>query len=147
VYTDLGFPRIVWPNMTVVEGFEQKLSSYLRGWLGLPCSLSSIGLYGNSSSSWHGHRNTYSKQDRVSGVGITMRMGRKWRAVEAVQQAEARLKQKVLLRSVPHGRARHRPDMTLPVGRRRYGGQEEVRASVEEEGASRKWQCDSRVPG
>ncbi len=35
-------PRILWPlliyevPMTVVEGFEQKVSSYLRRWLGLP---------------------------------------------------------------------------------------------------------------
>ncbi len=42
VYQHEILPRIIWPlliyeiPMTVVEGFEQKVSSYLRRWLGLP---------------------------------------------------------------------------------------------------------------
>ncbi len=42
VYQHGILPRILWPlliyevPMTVVEGFEQKVSSYLRRWLGLP---------------------------------------------------------------------------------------------------------------
>lgn len=35
--------------MTVMQGFEQRVSSYLRRWLELPRSLSNIGLYGNSN--------------------------------------------------------------------------------------------------
>jgi len=48
-------PRILWPllifevPMTVVEGFEREVSSYLCRWLGFPRSLSSIGLYGNGN--------------------------------------------------------------------------------------------------
>lgn len=49
------FPRILWPlliyevPMTIANCFESKVRSYLHTWLGLPHSLSSIGLYGNSN--------------------------------------------------------------------------------------------------
>lgn len=55
VYQHRKLPRILWPlliyeiPMTVVEGLEQKVSSYLCRWLGLPCSLSNIDLYGNTN--------------------------------------------------------------------------------------------------
>lgn len=41
----------------------------------------------------------------VSGAGIIVRTGLKWKAAEAVQQAEARLKQKALIRTVAQGKA------------------------------------------
>ncbi len=55
VYQHGILPRILGPlliyevPMTVVEGFKQKVSSHLCRWLGLPRSLSNIGLYGNTN--------------------------------------------------------------------------------------------------
>ncbi len=80
--------------MTVVEGFEQKVSSYLRRWLGLPRSLSNIGLYGNTNKLRllfssvreelivaQAHLQYSGSRDaKVSGAGIVVRTGRKWRA-------------------------------------------------------------------
>ena len=45
-------PRLVWPLMlyeivtSTVEGFERVINRYLRRWLGVPPSFTSIGLYG-----------------------------------------------------------------------------------------------------
>ncbi|KAI2661122.1 Spore protein YkvP [Labeo rohita] len=107
--------------MTVVEGFEQKVSSYLRRWLGLPRSLSNIALYGKTNKlrlPFGSVREEFivararehlmysgSRDAKVSGAGIVVRTGRKWRAAEAVQQAETRLKHKAILGSVTQGRA------------------------------------------
>ncbi len=55
VYQHGILPRILWPlliyevPMTVVESFEQKVSSYLHRWLDLLRSISNIGLYGNTN--------------------------------------------------------------------------------------------------
>lgn len=55
IYQHVFLPRILWPlliyevPMTVVEGFEQRVSSYLRRWLCLPCSFSNIGEYGKTN--------------------------------------------------------------------------------------------------
>lgn len=84
-------------GVTVVEGLECKVSNYLRRWLVLSRSLSSIGLYGNN--------NKLRLPFKVVGTGIVLRTGRKWRAAEAVQPAEARLKHKNLVGSVAQGRA------------------------------------------
>ncbi len=114
VYQHGILPRILWPlliykvPMTVIEGFEQKVSSYLCRWLGLPRSLSNIELYGNTNKlrlHFSSVRKEFivaqarehlqysgSRDNNVSGAGIIVRTGRKWRAAEAVQQAETRLK-------------------------------------------------------
>ncbi|KAI4894731.1 hypothetical protein NFI96_019371 [Prochilodus magdalenae] len=48
-------PRPLWPLLvydvpvTTVKGFEKKVTQYLRRWLGLPRSLSNIGLYGRKT--------------------------------------------------------------------------------------------------
>ncbi|KAI4902387.1 hypothetical protein NFI96_019478 [Prochilodus magdalenae] len=48
-------PQLLWPLLvydvpvTTVEGFEKKVTQYLRRWLGLPRSLSSIALYGRKT--------------------------------------------------------------------------------------------------
>ncbi|XP_059199347.1 uncharacterized protein LOC131979398 [Centropristis striata] len=164
VYQHGILPRILWPlliyevPMTVVEGFEQKVSSYLRRWLGLPRSLSSIGLYGNTNKlrlPFSSVREEFivararehlqysgSRDAKVSGAGIIVRTGRKWRAVDAVQQAESRLKHKAILGTVAQGRAglgsqpATRFDRASGRERQRLV-QEEVRASVEEERTSR----------
>lgn len=72
----------------------------------------------------------------MSGAGIVVKTGRKWRAADAVMQAEARLKHKALLGSVAQGRA-GLGRMALPrydtaSGKERQMlVQQEVRASVE----------------
>ncbi len=140
--------------MTVVEGFEQKVSSYLRRWLGLPCSLSNIGLYGNTNKlrlPFSSVREEFivararehlqysgSRDAKVPGAGIVVRTGRKWRAAEAVQQAKTRLKHKAILGTVAQGRAglgslRATRYNSASGKERQRLVQEEVRASVEEE--------------
>jgi len=48
-------PRLLWPllvydvPMTAVEKMERMESSYLRRWMGVPRSFSSIGLYGEGT--------------------------------------------------------------------------------------------------
>lgn len=55
IYQHGILPRIIWHllicevTMTVVEAFEQRMSNYLRIWLGLPCRLGNIALYGNTN--------------------------------------------------------------------------------------------------
>lgn len=131
--------------MTVMEGFEQRVSRYLRRWLGLPCSLSNITLYGNTNKLrlpfssvreecimaqvWEHLQYSGSRNARVSRAGIVVRTGREWRAAEAVQQAETRLKHKAILETVAQGTASGRERQRLV--------QEEVQASVEEEQTSR----------
>jgi len=44
-----------------------------------------------------------SRDANVSGTGIIVRTGRKWRAAEAVQQAETWLKHKAILGTVAQG--------------------------------------------
>lgn len=120
-------PIILWPlliyevPMTVVEGFEQRVSSNLCRWLGLPCSFKNIELYGNTNKlrlSFSFVREEFivtrtrehlqyagSKDTKVSGAGIVVRTGRKLRAADAVQQAESQLKHKSILSTVAQGRA------------------------------------------
>ncbi|KAK0146184.1 hypothetical protein N1851_014501 [Merluccius polli] len=157
-------PIILWPlltyevPMTVVEGFEQRVSSYLCRCLGLPCSLSNIGLHGKTNKlrlPFSSVREEFivararehlqysgSRDAKVSGAGIVVRTGRKWRAADAVQQAETRLKHKAILGTVAQGRAglvsRAVARYDSASGRERQRlVQEEVRASVDEERTSR----------
>ncbi|XP_051969484.1 LOW QUALITY PROTEIN: uncharacterized protein LOC127634119 [Xyrauchen texanus] len=153
-------PRILWPLLvyevpiSTVETLERKVSSHLRRWLGLPKSLSSIALYG--------HRNKLqlplksleeefkvtrarevliyrdSSDPKVATAGVEVRTGRKWKAEEAVRQAEARLHHKRLVGVVTRGRAGlgsfSTPHIDTTKGKeRRCLVQEEVRAVVEEE--------------
>ena len=131
VYQHGILPRFLWPLLiseVPVEGFEQRVRSYLHRWLGLPRSLSNNGLYGNTNklrlpfssvreefivARAREHLQYSVPRDyKVSGAGIVVRSGRKWRAADAVQQAETRLKHKAILGT-------------------------ELRASVEEERTSR----------
>lgn len=90
------------------------MSSYLRRLLDLSHSLNSIGLCGNCNklrllfSSIREKFNvphTGSRDTKLAGAGIDVRTGWKCRATETVQQAESRLKHKVLLGSVAQIRA------------------------------------------
>ena len=83
--------------------------------------LSNIGLYGNTNKlrlPFSSVREEFivaqarehlqysaSRDAKVSGAGIVVRTGRKWRAANAVQQAETRLNHKAILGTVAQGRA------------------------------------------
>lgn len=163
IYQHGVLPRILWPLLvyefpiTTVQGFERRISRYLRRWLGLPRSLSSIALYGHNNklklpiSSLNEEfmvtrarevlQYRESSDPKVSQAGIEVRTGRKWRAQEAVEQAESRLRHSVLVGPVSSGRAglgsvaTTRYDKALGKDRRRLV-QEEVRTGVEELRAS-----------
>ncbi|XP_075315189.1 uncharacterized protein LOC142375145 [Odontesthes bonariensis] len=157
-------PRLLWPLLvynvpiTTVECFERKVSSFLRKWLGLPRSLSSIALYGRNnklklpfSSLTEEFMVTRAREVllyrdssdiKVSSAGIEVRTGRKWCAQEAVNQAKSRLRHSELVGTVATGRAglgsNPRPSYNKAKGKeRRQLIQEEVRAGVEEVRCSR----------
>jgi len=67
-----------------------------------------------------------------------VRIGRKWRAAEAVQQAEARLKHNALLGNVAKGRAGLKLKLIDPIRHCQWEGEaEDGPGSVEEQRASR----------
>ncbi len=117
-------PRLLWPllvydiPLTTVEGFERKISHFLRRWLCLPHIITSIVLYAwknNLQLPFSGLIMVFqarevllyreSNDTKVSLAGIEVRMGSKWRAQEAVNQAEAQLRHSVLVGTVESGRA------------------------------------------
>ncbi|XP_061878077.1 uncharacterized protein LOC133630482 [Entelurus aequoreus] len=159
IYQHGILPRILWPIMvyevhiSTVEGFEMRVSRFLHRWLGLPRSLSSIALYGHNnklklpiSSLSEEFMVTRSREllqyressdPKVAQAGIEVRTGRKWRAAEAVDVAEARLRQRVLVGTVAQGRSglgsRRTPRYDKAQGKeKRSLILEEVRAGVEE---------------
>ncbi|XP_067296477.1 uncharacterized protein [Pseudorasbora parva] len=160
IYQHGVLPRILWPLLvyevpiSTVEVLEKSISQFLRKWLGLPRSLSSIALYGHStklhlplsglSEEFKVTRSREvlmyrdSKDTKVAAAGILVKTGRKWQAQEAVTKAEARLRHKTLLGSVAMGRAglgcfpKPRYDLARGKERRRLI-QDEIRAEVEEE--------------
>ena len=137
---------------------ERRVSRYLRRWLGLPRSLSNIALYGNTCKLTLPLKSIEeefkvlrarevlqfreSADPKVSGAGVAVRTGRKWRAEAAVEQAESRLRHRVLVGTVARGRmglgtvASPRFDKVRGKERRQLV-QNEVRAVVEEERSSR----------
>ena len=92
---------------TTVEAMERKESRYLRRWLGVPSSFTSIGFYSNSiqlslpvSSVVEEFKVAKcrlvitlqdSADNRIAGAGIQTRKGRKWSAKTSVDQAESML--------------------------------------------------------
>ncbi|KAK0151167.1 hypothetical protein N1851_007647 [Merluccius polli] len=158
VYQHGILPRILWPLLvyavpiSTVETLERRVSNHLRRWLGLPRSLSSIALYGNTNklqlpfkSLEEEFKVTRAREvvqyrdasdPKVAKAGIQVRTGRKWRAEEAVQEADARLRQRCLVGVVTRGRAGlgsfPSPQMNTRGKERRRLVQEEVRAAVEE---------------
>lgn len=93
--------------ISTISDLERRVSRYLRRWLGLPKSLSSIALYGNTCKLrlplksieeefkvLHAREVLQSQESsdpKVSGAGVAVKTGRKWRAEAAVEQAESRL--------------------------------------------------------
>ncbi len=132
---------------------ERKISSYLRRWLRLPCSLSSSALCGTSnilqlpisglaevfivSRTREALQYRESRDPKVASAGIQVRTGRKWKADKALEVAESRLRQKALLGLIATGRAGigYHPATRVDKARgkeRQHLVQEEVRAGVEE---------------
>ncbi|KAL4008469.1 hypothetical protein ACER0C_002321 [Sarotherodon galilaeus] len=163
IYQHGILPRILWPLLvyevpiSTVEGFEMRISRFLRRWLGLPRSLSSIALYGHNnklklpfsslseefmvSRSRELLQYRESSDPRVALAGIEVRTGRKWRAAEAVDIAVSRLQQRVIVGAVAQGRAglgsSRTPNYNKAQGKeKRSLILEEVRAGVEEKRTS-----------
>ncbi|KAL0159871.1 hypothetical protein M9458_043596, partial [Cirrhinus mrigala] len=140
IYQHGILPRLLWPLLkyqvpiTTVETLERNISQFLR-------SLSCIALYGHTNKlqlPFSGLIEEF-KVTRAREVLLyrdspdtRVRTGRKWRAQEAVQLAEARLRHGVLVGSVAVGRAGLGCHKTL-----RQMIQGEVRAEVEEERRSK----------
>ena len=115
-------PRLIWPlfiydvSLSTVEVLERIISSYLRRWLNVPRSLSSIGLYSTGpklnlplSTLVEKYKVAKVRQavllrdsnDKyVSGADIKLRSGRKWQVEEAVKSAEERLRQSDIIGTV-----------------------------------------------
>ncbi|XP_063080140.1 uncharacterized protein LOC134470047 [Engraulis encrasicolus] len=164
IYQHNILPRLLWPLLmyeipvTTVESFERKISQHLRRWLGLPRSLSSIALFGHGTKLQLPFSSVTeefkvararevllyrdSSDGKVSSAGVEVRTGRKWRAHDAVERAEARLRHSTLVGTVATGRAGlgsiPKPCFSKAKGKeRRKLIQEEVRAEVEEARLSR----------
>ena len=119
-------PRLIWPMlmyetpMTKVETMERKINSFLRRWLGVPGSFSSIGLYSTGSklqlplkSVTEEYKVTKahmvmmlkdSKDEKISQAGIETRSGRKWDVNKAVEEAESRLRHSDIVGTTTRGR-------------------------------------------
>lgn len=83
-----------------------------------------------------------SSDNKVSSAGIRVKTGRKWKAQEAVDQAEARLRHRELVGSISAGQAdlgsTPRPHYNKARGKEhRQLVQDEIRAGVEETHISR----------
>ncbi|CAC5372773.1 mrp [Mytilus coruscus] len=93
--------------MTTVEGMERISNSYLRRWLGVPRSFSSVGLYSLGSklqlplkSITEEFKVTKVKQhlmlkdsrdEKVRSAKVEIRTGRKWSTKKTIEDAESRL--------------------------------------------------------
>lgn len=119
-------PRILWPLLmyevpaTTVESLERKMSQYLRRWLGVPRTFTSIGLYSTGckmqlplTSVMDTYKTTKaravmtlrsSKDPKIREAGIEVRTGRKWDARKAVSEAESRLQHQDIVGTVAQGR-------------------------------------------
>ena len=119
-------PRLIWPMLmydiplSKVESMERKINSFLRRWLGVPGSFSSIGLYSTGSklqlplkSVTEEYKVTKarmvmmlkdSKDDKIRQAGIETRTGRKWDVNQAVEEAESRLRHSDIVGTTTHGR-------------------------------------------
>ena len=105
---------------TTVEAMERKVSGYLRRWLAVPPSFTSIGLYSNSIqlslpvSSVVENINVAkcrlvmtlrdSEDNRIAGAGIQTRTGRKCSAKTSVDQAESMLQLRDIIGNTNTGR-------------------------------------------
>ena len=107
-------------TMTTITAMEKKISSYLRRWLGLLRSLSSIASYGSTKTlqlAFKGPTEEYmvtktrevmmlknSKDPKVATTSIKVRKGRRWNASLELEIAEERLRPKALVGRVAEDR-------------------------------------------
>ena len=152
-------PRILWPLLiyefpiTTVENLERMFNKYLRRWLGVPNSFSSIGLYSSSSklqlpisSVAEEFKVTkvrlvmmlrYSRDSKVNDAGVEVKTGRKWTAADAVRNAESRLRHRDLVGLLARGKLGignipYTSWQKASVKERRHLVQEELRKEIEE---------------
>lgn len=171
IYQHGVLPRLLWPllvyevPMSTVETLERTISQFLRRWLGLPRSLSSIALYGQSTMlqlpisglseefmvtrarEFMMYRDSADK--KVATAGILVKTGRKWKAQEAVDRAEARLQHNILVGNTAVGRAglgsfpKPRYDKARNITWSRMRSEQRWRRT----GGSRWWLCTNKAPG
>lgn len=89
----------------MVEVWEKNINQFLRKWLGLPCSMSSIDLFGRSTK-LHFYLSSLSEESKVirsrevmmyrdstdlkvASAGIYVKTGRNWQAHKGISRAEA----------------------------------------------------------
>jgi hypothetical protein len=126
LYQNGLLPRLIWPltvyqiTTTTVEGLERTINRFLRRWLGVPPSFTSIGLYGHSNklqlplSSFTEEFKVAkvrlvttlqeSEDDKIRNAGITTLTGRKWSASQAVERAKSSLAHKDIVGTTSEGR-------------------------------------------
>ena len=119
-------PRLLWPlllyevPMSKVEAMERKINTFLRRWLSVPRSFSSLGFYSQGSKLQlplravteeykAGKVRTVmmiaeSQDPKVRQAGIRIRTGRKWQAERAVEEAQSRLRHNDIVGTVTSGR-------------------------------------------
>ena len=107
-------------SLTRAEALERKISQYLKNARSSQDrSFSSIEMYSTGSKLQHPLKTLIeeykftkarevmmlrdSRDGKISGVGIEVRTGHKWKATEAVEEAETRLKHKDIVGSVATG--------------------------------------------
>jgi hypothetical protein len=141
-------------TLTTVENMERTVNRYVKRWLGIPKSFSSVGWYSTScklqlplSSLVDSYKVTKARQvmmlkdsedQQINTAGIVTRTGRKWQAQVAVDQAESRLRHKDIVGTTAVGRQglgfNSRTKWKTATGKeRRKLVQEEVKQQCEEE--------------
>ena len=159
LYQHASPPRLTWPLMLYeiptsrVKEIERTVSKYLRRWLGIPPSFTSIGLYGRTTRLQLPFSSLIeefkvvktrlvvtlreSKDQSVRIAGIETRTGRKWYTSQAVEQTESRLRHRDIVGATCEGRQglgniTHRRWKDANQRERRELMQKEVRAAEEE---------------
>ncbi|NJK32032.1 MAG: hypothetical protein HC927_06195 [Deltaproteobacteria bacterium] len=159
IYQHGVLPRLLWPllvynvPLTTVEPMEKRLNGYIRRWLGVPRSFSSIGLYSSGSklqlplsSVTEEYKVTKARQVmmlrdsadvKVSGARVEVNTGRKWRADKAVQDAESKLRHGDIVGTTTSGRlglgcVTRASWKAASVNERRKMVQSEIRSTEEE---------------
>ncbi|TWW81809.1 hypothetical protein D4764_01G0016240 [Takifugu flavidus] len=172
IYQHGVLPRLLWPllvyelPMSTVEMLEQIISQFLRRWLGLPRSLSSIALYGHSTMLQlpiSGLSEEFmvtrarelmmyqdSSDTKVATAGILVKTGRKWKAQKAVDRAGARLQHNILVGNTAVGWA-GLASFPIPHYDKARGSGVWFRMRSEQRwrkiGGSRRWLCTNKAPG
>ena len=119
-------PRLIWPLMlydialTTVEGMERKINHYHRQWMVVPQSFSSIGFYRKTTKLRLPLTSVVeefkagkaqlimtlkdARGSKVNEAGEYIQSEQKWKANEAVVEAESRLRHKDIVGTTCKGR-------------------------------------------